>query len=125
MAPASSDTAPARRPGRPRQDDPRAAEVRERLLDAATELTLEHGFDNCGLREIAARAEVSSGMIAYYFGDRRGLYDAMFTRALERVGAQVQRSAHRTSQPSYKRSSIRTAGQPTTRWPSHGVGSAR
>ncbi|TFG98067.1 MAG: TetR/AcrR family transcriptional regulator [Myxococcales bacterium] len=79
-----------RRPGRPRQDDPRAAEVRQQLLDAATELALEHGFDACGLREIAARADVSTGMIAYYFGDRRGLYEAMFQRAFERVREQVE-----------------------------------
>lgn len=80
----------SRRPGRPRQDEAAAAEVRERLLDAATQLTIEQGFDNCGLREIAARAEVSPGMIAYYFGDRRGLYDAMLTRAIDRVGERVR-----------------------------------
>lgn len=88
MAPSAS-TAPPRRRGRPRQDDPRAAEVRERLLDAATELTVAHGFDVLGLRDIAGRAGVSPGMIAYYFGDRSGLYDAMFERALARVTAKV------------------------------------
>ncbi len=64
--------------------------MRERLLDAATQLAVEQGFDACGLREIAARAEVSSGMIAYYFGDRRGLYEAMFQRAFDRVSQQVR-----------------------------------
>lgn len=80
---------PPRRLGRPRQAD-ETVEVRERLLDAATELAVEQGFDTCGLREIAARANVSSGMIAYYFGDRQGLYEAMFTRAFDRVGEQVR-----------------------------------
>jgi AcrR family transcriptional regulator len=90
VARSSPRKAPRRRPGRPRQDDPRAAEVRQQLLDAATELALEHGFDASGLREIARRAGVSTAMIAYYFGDRRGLYEAMFQRALDRVRRQVE-----------------------------------
>jgi AcrR family transcriptional regulator len=90
MARSRTRGAPRRSPGRPRQDDPSAAEVRQQLLDAATELALEHGFDACGLREIAARAGVSTAMIAYYFGDRRGLYEAMFQRALDRVRDQVE-----------------------------------
>ncbi len=78
-----------RRPGRP----PAAAQnesVRDRLLDAATALAIEQGFDTCGLREIAGKAGVSSGMVAYYFGDRRGLNEAIFARALDRAGAQFQ-----------------------------------
>jgi AcrR family transcriptional regulator len=63
--------------------------VAERLLTAATELAVEQGFDTCGLREIAARAEVSPGMIAYYFGDRQGLYEAMFQRVLDRISEKV------------------------------------
>jgi AcrR family transcriptional regulator len=76
----------SRKPGRPRGDD---GEVAERLLRAATELSVEQGFDTCGLREIAARAEVSTGMIAYYFGDRQGLYEAMFQRVLDRISEKV------------------------------------
>ena len=81
-----------RGPGRPRYEDQsdQGGQVRERLLDAATELAVEHGFEASGLREIAARAAVSPGMIAYYFGDRQGLYEAMFKRAFDRIGEQVQ-----------------------------------
>ncbi|MBW2427063.1 MAG: TetR/AcrR family transcriptional regulator [Deltaproteobacteria bacterium] len=81
--------APVRRPGRPRLDEG-GGEVRERLLDAAMELAVEQGFDASGLREIAARADVSAGMIAYYFGDRTGLHEAMFRRVLNRVTEQVR-----------------------------------
>jgi len=84
---------PAQNNSRPRSEDPsdeRAGQVRERLLDAATELAVEHGFEASGLREIAARAAVSSAMISYYFGDRQGLYEAMFQRAFDRVGERVQ-----------------------------------
>ncbi len=81
-----------RGPGRPRYEDKpdKAGPVRERLLDAATELAVEQGFEASGLREIAARAAVSPGMVAYYFGDRQGLYEAMFKRAFDRIGEQVQ-----------------------------------
>jgi AcrR family transcriptional regulator len=81
----------ARRPGRPRvAKSDEGGDVRDRLLDAATELAVEQGFDVSGIREIAARAQVSSGMISYYFGDRQGLYEAMFQRAFDRVGEQVR-----------------------------------
>jgi len=90
MPPSSQTQSVPRRPGRPRQEDDAGA-VRERLLDAATELAVEHGFEASGLREIAAHAAVSSGMIAYYFGDRQGLYEAMFQRAFDRIGEQVRR----------------------------------
>lgn len=87
---AAEDRPSARRPGRPRLDEEAGEEgVRERLIQAATELAIEQGFDASGLREIAARAEVSPGMVAYYFGDRRGLYEAMFQSAFERISAQV------------------------------------
>lgn len=79
-----------RRPGRPRLDESEGPEVRERLIEAAITLAVERGFDASGLREIAARAEVSPGMIAYYFGDRDGLHEAMFQHAFDRVTAQVR-----------------------------------
>ena len=79
-----------RRPGRPRLEDVDHARVRERLLEAATELAAARGFETCGLREIAARAEVSPAMIAYYFGDRDGLAEALYQRAFERVSERVR-----------------------------------
>lgn len=63
--------------------------MRERLLDAATELAAEQGFETCGLREIAARAAVSPAMIAYYFRDRDGLGEALYQRVFERAAQRV------------------------------------
>lgn len=80
---------PSRRPGRPRKDEEQGADVRDRLLAAATQLAVEQGFERCGLREIAARAEVSSGMISYYFKDRQGLYEAMVQRAFDRIAVRI------------------------------------
>lgn len=90
MSPSPTQSVKGRRPGRPRLEEADAADVRERLLNAATELAVEHGFEACGLREIAARAEVSPGMISYYFGDRQGLYEQMFRRSFDRVGDEVR-----------------------------------
>ena len=88
-----NDGASLRRPGRPRLDKSGASgdasEVRDRLLDAAVEIAVEQGFDSAGLREIARRAEVSPGMISYYFGDRQGLYEAMFERVFARIREKV------------------------------------
>lgn len=78
-----------RRPGRPRKNEEQGTDVRDRLLVAATELAVEQGFERCGLREIAARAEVSSGMISYYFKDRQGLYEAMVQRAFDRIAVRI------------------------------------
>ena len=77
-----------RKPGRPRGED--AAALRESLLDAATELAVERGFEAVGLREIADRAGASPGMISYYFGDRDGLYESLFERAFSRMADQVE-----------------------------------
>lgn len=90
-ASAAGSTARRRRPGRPSASEaPDAADVRERLLDAAAALASEGRLDSAGIRAIADRAGVSSGMIAYYFGDRRGLHEAMLERAFARVSAEVE-----------------------------------
>jgi AcrR family transcriptional regulator len=87
-------TAAKRGPGRPARagDETSSAEVRERLLLAAMELAVEQGLDGVGIRQIADRAGVSSGMISYYFGDRRGLHSAMSTRAFEELSAEFTKA---------------------------------
>ncbi len=75
--------------GRPRAATERD-DVRERLLDVATQLFVERGFAEVGVREIARAASATPGMIAYYFGDKIGLYEAMFDRVFETLIAQIQ-----------------------------------
>jgi AcrR family transcriptional regulator len=81
-----------RRPGRPAR--PRAAappdEVRQRLLEAAQQLFAARGYDAVSVRELARAAHVSPAMIAYYFGDKAGLLDAVFDRVFERLLAQLR-----------------------------------
>ena len=72
------------RPGRPRH---RAGspQVRQRLVEAAIALASERGFQAIGVRQIARAAGVTPGMIAYYFGGKQGLYQAMIDSIYQRL----------------------------------------
>jgi AcrR family transcriptional regulator len=51
---------------------------RERLLTAALRLFSERGFAQTSTREIALAASTNIAAISYYFGDKAGLYRAVF-----------------------------------------------
>lgn len=53
-------------------------EARNRLLDAALTLFAEHGFSKTSTRQIAQAAQVNVASISYYFGDKAGLYRAVY-----------------------------------------------
>lgn len=74
---------PRRGPGRPPSGV--APPLRERLLEAARSLFTAKGFADVSLREVASEAGVSPAMIAYYFGGKEGLYEAVLESALERL----------------------------------------
>ena len=57
-------------------------ESRERLLHTALRLFAEKGFEKTSTREIAAAAGANIGAISYYFGDKAGLYRAVFFEPL-------------------------------------------
>lgn len=58
---------------------PRAAEEsRERLLRAGLRLFALQGFSKTSTRELAEAADVNVAAISYYFGDKAGLYRAVF-----------------------------------------------
>ena len=84
------------RPGRPRQEEG-SPQVRQRLVEAAIALAHERGFQAIGVRQIASAAGVTPGMIAYYFGGKRGLYEAMidatYRSLVERMRAALERPA--------------------------------
>lgn len=54
-------------------------EARNRLLDAALALFAEKGYAKTSTREIAQAAQINIASISYYFGDKEGLYKAVFT----------------------------------------------
>jgi TetR/AcrR family transcriptional regulator, regulator of cefoperazone and chloramphenicol sensitivity len=76
-SPAMSATAP---PLPVRQRAPRSdgEQSRERLLRAGLRLFAQQGFANTSTREIAEAASTNVAAISYYFGDKAGLYRAVF-----------------------------------------------
>lgn len=54
-------------------------EARTRLLDAALVLFADKGYAKTSTREIALAAQVNVASISYYFGDKAGLYRAVFS----------------------------------------------
>lgn len=53
-------------------------EARRRLMEAALVLFADKGFSKTSIREIALAAHVNVAAISYYFGDKAGLYRAVF-----------------------------------------------
>jgi len=78
-----------RGPGRPARQE-RRHDVREALLEAAGRLFAARGVEEVALREVARAAQVTPAMVHYYFGDKRGLYDALLEHALGRLLARVR-----------------------------------
>jgi AcrR family transcriptional regulator len=64
-------------------------DVKFRLVEAATLLFAEKGFDGVGLREIAAKAQANSAMVAYHFGGKEGLYVEALRTGFQRCPSQV------------------------------------
>jgi TetR/AcrR family transcriptional regulator len=67
--------------------------VRQRLVDAARALFTRRGFGEVSVREIAREAGVTPAMIAYYFGDKQGLYEAMLSSVFETLLGRVRELA--------------------------------
>ena len=48
--------------------------MKETLLNAATRLFALYSYEKVTIKLIAEEAGMTSGMISYYFGGKRGLY---------------------------------------------------
>jgi AcrR family transcriptional regulator len=57
-----------------------APSVRERILLVAERMFAEHGMEGVGLRAITAAARVNLASIAYHFGSKDGLLEALFAQ---------------------------------------------
>ncbi len=58
-------------------------ETRARVLEAAAKVFAEVGYDGAKMRQLAHTAGVNVATIAYHFGDKRGLYDAVVDQMYE------------------------------------------
>jgi AcrR family transcriptional regulator len=65
------------------------AATRQALLDAATDLFAERGFDGVSIDDLAARAGVNKALVSYHFGGKRGLYVAALSSVFAELAARV------------------------------------
>lgn len=85
MSESQTEQAPLRR--RPVQQ--RSARRVERMLDAASDLLNEHGYEALTTTAIAKRAGVAVGSLYQFFPDKRAVVQALTQRNLERFMAEV------------------------------------
>jgi AcrR family transcriptional regulator len=62
-------------------------ETRTRILDAAEELFMQHGFEGTSMRLLTAKAEVNLAAVNYPFGSKDALIEALFRRRLDPMNA--------------------------------------
>jgi len=63
-------------------------ETQTRILDAAEELFLQHGFEGASMRMLTARAGVNLAAINYHFGSKDALIEAVLRRRLDAMNAE-------------------------------------
>jgi AcrR family transcriptional regulator len=62
-------------------------ETRTRILDAAEELFMQHGFGGTSMRLLTAKAGVNLAAVNYHFGSKDALIEAVFRRRLDPMNA--------------------------------------
>src|SRR3954465_3675979 len=62
-------------------------ETRTRILDAAEELFMQHGFEGTSMRLLTSRASVNLAAVNYHFGSKDALIEAVFRRRLDPMNA--------------------------------------
>jgi AcrR family transcriptional regulator len=80
-----SDAAPPDAPRRGRPPAKAAGEVEARLLDAATAVFLDKGFEGASLEQIAERAHAGKATLYARYANKEALFTAVIRRSVERV----------------------------------------
>ncbi len=62
-------------------------ETRTRILDAAEELFMQHGFGGTSMRQLTAKAGANLAAVNYHFGSKDALIEAVFRRRLDPMNA--------------------------------------
>ena len=62
-------------------------ETRTRILDAAEELFMQHGFEGTSMRLLTAKAGANLAAVNYHFGSKDALIQALFRRRLDPMNA--------------------------------------
>jgi AcrR family transcriptional regulator len=58
----------------------RSQATRDRILDEAEKLFAERGFYGVSIRDVTGAADVDVALVAYHFGNKQGLLEAVFLR---------------------------------------------
>jgi AcrR family transcriptional regulator len=66
----------------PSRQQQRTERTRARLLEAAREVFLEHGYDAASIGELTKRADLGAGTYYLHFRDKRSLYEGLVRREL-------------------------------------------
>ena len=62
-------------------------ETRTRILDAAEELFMQHGFEATSMRLLTGKAGVNLAAVNYHFGSKDALIEAVFRRRVDPMNA--------------------------------------
>lgn len=76
-----------------RKPAPPGSDRRQQILEAALDLFAEQGLNGATSKDIAERAEVTHGLIYFYFKTKEELFKAAFEYALERALARLDVAA--------------------------------
>jgi AcrR family transcriptional regulator len=79
---------PSSHPSQPTTPNKGSA-ARQRLIDVATEIFSERGYDGASVREICAKADANIAAIKYYFGGKEALYREIIETPRQRLLATV------------------------------------
>ena len=63
----------------------RGAATRQRIIDVATREFAEHGIAGARVERVVAAANTNKAQLYAYFGNKEGLFDAIFFGSLERI----------------------------------------
>jgi AcrR family transcriptional regulator len=66
-------------------------DTRQRILDAAEELFMQHGFEGTSMRMVTGSAEVNLAAVNYHFGSKEELMQAVLRRRLEVINRERMR----------------------------------
>ena len=75
-------------------------ETRTRILDAAEELFMQHGFEGTSMRLLTAKAGVNLAAVNYHFGSKDALIEAVFRRRLDPMNTERIAALERLENPS-------------------------
>jgi AcrR family transcriptional regulator len=62
-----------------------SGDTKGRILDAAEDLFIEHGFEDMSLRQITSHADVNLAAVNYHFGSKEALIHSMLARRLDKL----------------------------------------